>query len=444
MKLSQLYSAILDRKKTLIISTLGVTLASSAITFYLPKTYIAETDIAIDTSKADPITDALMSGQLVPSYLATQTEIIASQQTAVQVVKSLGLSKNKEITSKFLAQTGGVGDIDAWLADILLKNLDVKSSLDSNVIRITYASLDPTDAASVANQFVSAYKDIIISFRSESARQSNKFFENQIKILQRKLEDSQTNLTNYQKMMGIVTSEDRVDTEQQKLDALSLQLVSARNDEITARSKISANNNIAADVLNNPLVQQLKIQVAIARSKMNSVAANSGKNSPQFKQAAAELSATESQLNQSIQQYSASLIDISKSAEQRVYDLEKAVQKQKDYILELKSQYSRLSILQHEVDNAQKVYDAALMKLSTSTMESNSNVTNVAVLRSATPPSRPSKPNIVINTIAGLFIGFMLGLMKILITELTNRRIRIASDVEEVKGLKLLADFTKE
>lgn len=443
MKLNQLYSAILDRKKTLIVSTLGVTLASCAITSFLPKTYIADTAIALDTSKADPITDALMAGQLVPSYLATQTEIIGSRQTAIQVVRSLGLSKNKEITAKFLAETGGVGDIDSWLADFLLKNLDVKSSLDSNVIHISYASLDPSDAANVANQFVAAYKDIIVSMRSDSARQSNKFFENQIKLLQRKLEDAQNNLTNYQKMMGIVTSEDKVDTEEQKLDALSLQLVSARNDEITARSKISANGNVASDVLNNSFIQQLKIQVALQQAKMNSIAANNGKNNPEFKQAAAELHGAESQLNQAIQQYTASLVDLSKSAEQRVSDLEKAVQNQKDNILELKSQHSRLSILQHEVDNAQQVYDAALMKLSTSTMESNSNVTNVAILKSATPPLRPSKPNMIVNSFAGIFIGFMLGLMKVLITELTNRRVRIAGDVEDIQGLKVLADFTK-
>lgn len=112
--------------------------------------------------------------------------------------------------------------------------------------------------------------------------------------------------------------------------------------------------------------------------------------------------------------------------------------------MQLKKQRSRLDILQRGVDSAQRVYDLAMQKLAESAMESNSNATNVAVLKAAPEPTRHSKPKLLINLILALFLGGLLGIGFALMLELQDRRIRSTADLEQLLKLPVLADLTGE
>ena len=75
--------------------------------------------------------------------------------------------------------------------------------------------------------------------------------------------------------------------------------------------------------------------------------------------------------------------------------MQTALAEQKGKVLELKAQRSQMDILQRGVDSAQRIYDIAQQKLAESAMESNSNVTNVAVLKAA-----PAKSIAPVGTVA--------------------------------------------
>ena len=421
-----------------------IVITALILSLVLPKQYTAEAVIAIDTVKIDPISNMPMSGQLVPSYLATQVDILASHQTALKVVELLKLDSFAEAREQFEDEAKGKGDIRDWLADNLLKNLDVKPSRESNAISLQYTSPDPAFASTLANTFVEAYKQVIIEIRASSAQQNSIFFQQQMTSLQQKLEAAQKKLADYQQSQGIVATDERMDIETQKLAEISSQLVNAQAQRIDAVSRQQQGKDVAPDVLNNPLIQQLKGQLAQQEANFKQLAAKEGPNHPQYKQAQAELSATKAQLSALINQYSKGLTNTAENAQQRLDNLQQALIEQKGKVLALKAQRAELDILQRGVDNAQRIYDLAMQKLAESAMESSSDATNVAVLKAAPEPIKHSKPKLLINLILACFLGSLLGVSFALLLELQDRRIRTAADIEQLLKVPMLADLSGE
>lgn len=441
----QQFLLILRARRKVLLGVWGfVVLIAVAISLLLPKQYTAEAVIAIDTVKLDPISNMPMSGQLIPGYLATQVDILTSHETALKVVDQLGLDQLPEANKQFVDDTEGKGSLRDWLADNLLKNIEVKPSRESNAISLSYTSPDPAFASTMANSFIDAYKQINIDMRSSSAQQNNLFFREQLDGLQKKLELAQSALSDYQQAQGIVATDERLDIETQRLAEISSQLVATQGQSIDANSRIQNRQNIAPDVLNNPLIQQQKSNIAQLEGKLRQMAVKEGPNHPQYQQAQAELSSARAQMEGLVRQYTAGLANSAENTQQRLEQLNHAQSQQKERVLQLKKQRSRLDILQRSVDSAQRVYDLAMQRLAESAMESNSNATNIAILKAAPEPVQPSKPKTIINLILAFFSGFLLGVGSALILEIRDRRARSAFDVEQALNLPMLADMTEK
>lgn len=441
MSFPQFLKILFARKNIVIGVMLSIVITTSVVSFLLPKQYTAEADIAIDTVKVDPISNMPMSGQLIVGYMATQVDIIGSHNTARKVVEITGLAKLPEAQVKFQEATKGHGDIVDWLADSIVKDLSIRPSRESNVISLSYTSSDPAFASTMANAFVDAYRKEIVDMRSNLAQQNQDFFEQQIKSLKIKLLLAQNKLSEYQREQGIVASDERIDVENQRLNDLSAQVVATQGQLIDAQSRMRRGDLVEPDVLNNPLIQQLKSQLAMQDSKFKQIAAKEGPNHPAYQQAQAEVSATRLQLKNQIAQYSNSLTSTAANFAERLANLQKALDAQKLHVLKLKSQRSQLDIMQQDVNNAQQIYQKAIQKLSESVMESNSNLTNVSVLKSAPQPLQPSKPKVFINIVLSIFMGFFVGSCVALILELVNKKIRSVADIEQQLNTPVFASI---
>lgn len=81
---------------------------------------------------------------------------------------------------------------------------------------------------------------------------------------------------------------------------------------------------------------------------------------------------------------------------------------QKAKVLKLKEQYDEIAMYKREVENAQRAYDVAMQRAGQTRMESEMNQTNISVLNSALPPSKHTKPRLLLNMISSIFLGTML------------------------------------
>lgn len=440
----QQFLLILRARYIAALTTLLLTVAIvTGISLWLPKEYSASAAVVVDVKSPDPVTGMMLQGLMAPGYMATQIDIINSDRTAKSVVKSLNLEKSSTIQEMWVDATKGKGQLIDWLSKLLQKNLDVKPSRESNVISINYTATDPAFAATVANAFAQAYIDVNLDLRLAPARQYASFFADQTKTARDKLEQAQKALSDYQQANGITSADDRLDYETAKLNETSSQLTGIQAQTTDSQSKRqSGKADTVAEVMQSPLINSLKTDVARLEAKLTESSGNLGKNHPQTQRTESELATVKAQLEQEIRKVTSSIETTYQISKQREEQLHAALNAQKSRVLVLNKQRDELNVLRREVESAQRIFDSMSARASQSSVESQTNQTNIAVLNPAVAPTSASKPRVLLNIVVAMFLGSLLGIGLALALELNNRRVRSSEDLADALDVPLLGQLS--
>lgn len=425
---------------------LAVLAVVAVISLLTPKKYVSELALVVALQGNDPMKESSLAPQLVPTYLATQTEIIRSRNVALKVIEKMGLATKPEVVASWRA-SGGDSDLTSWLVDNVLRAVDAKTARSSNIIRISYGSTDPVDAAAMANAFAEAYIQTSLELQVDPARRQVSWFEQQVSQLRDELVAAQSRLSKYQSDHGVLgVDAARMDVENARLQEISNQLVAVQAAMFDANSRsqqITSSDQLDSlpDLLKNPTIQNLKSELARAESKLAEVSERYGVNHPQYIASTAEVTALKSKLNVEIGVTRGSLVQNAAQARRQVGDVQKALEEQKDRIIALKRQQDELSVLNRDVESARTAYDAALQQANQTKLESRVDRSNVAILNQATPPLLPDSPKLLLNLVVGLFAGVALAVGLILTMEVCNRRLRSAEDLADFTDLPVLAEL---
>ncbi len=440
MTLQQFLLILRARARVALYTLLATVLTTLVVSLLLPKQYTASTGVVIDVKSPDPIMGMVLPGMISPGYMATQVDIINSDRVAQRVVKLLRMDENPTIQEQWKGDTDGKGDIVVWLANLLQKKLDVKPSRESNVININYTGADPAFAAALANAYAQAFIDVSLDLKVEPARQNALWFEGQTKMARDKLEAAQKALSSYQQKAGIVATEERFDFETAKLSELSTQLTLVQGQTADSHSKTkSGGADTLAEVMQNPLIQGLKSDIARLDAKLQESNINLGKNHPQTQRVESELASLRSKLAAETKAVSSSLGTSYQVGKQKEVELRQAIEDQKARLLDLSKQRDEISVLKRDVESAQRAFEGVSQRSSTTRLESLSVQTNAVVLTPAAPPGGHSKPKVLLNVLVSIFLGTLLGVGAALMLELGDRKVRSAQDLAEAIELPLLA-----
>ncbi|MBK7005650.1 MAG: chain length determinant protein EpsF [Burkholderiales bacterium] len=439
----QQFLLILRARYKIALLVFVLTVATTAtVSLLMQKQYTASAAVLVDVKSPDPVTGQLLAGMMAPGYMATQIDIINSDRVARQVITSLGMDRSPAIQSQWQEATQGKGQLADWLANLLQKSLEVKPSRESNVININYTGADPEFAAAVANGFAKAYIDVNLDLRLAPARQFAAFFEEQTKAAREKLEQAQSALSTYQQANGITSADERLDFETAKLNETSSQLTGVQGQTTDSQSKRNSGKaDTVAEVMQNPLVNNLKAEVARLEAKLTESNVNLGKNHPQTQRTEAELATLRTQLEAEIRKVTSSIETSYQVGKQREVQLKGALANQKARVLMLNKQRDELNVLRRDIETAQRAYEAVAQRASQTNVESQATQTNIAMLNPASPPADPSKPRVFLNILVSIFLGTMLGVGLALALELLNRRVRSADDLTEALGIPLLGSI---
>lgn len=445
MKFQQVLLILRARYRVIIAALLLIVAASIVINLLMPKKYQASTTLVVNYKGADPVSGAMMPSGMISGYMATQGDIIQSKTVALGVVDALRLAELSTVQRDFQQATEGRGDIRDWLAELLLRNVNVVPARESSVITITFTGTDPAFAAAVANAFAAEYQKTSIQLKVQPLKQASAYFNEQLRELRDKLEQAQTRLSTYQQDNGLVSVDQRLDVETARLNELSSQLVLVQSQAADAASRQNTARGVAGespDVVANPLVQNLKASLAQAEARLSDLAQRLGANHPQYQGAKADVDKQRAELAAQMNITYGSLGGVARNVRQRQAQLEAAVAAQKARILELNSARDKLAILARDVDSAQRTYDAASARFSQTSIEGNANQTDVAVLSPALAPTRPSSPRMLLNVFVAILFGTGFGMGLALLLEMIDRRVHSADDVLDLQ-IPVLAAWSR-
>jgi chain length determinant protein EpsF len=444
MSLKQYLSILWARKWLLLSVFLVVTAIGIAATLLWPKQYTAESSLVVDI-RIDPVLGALAPALAAPTYMATQVEILKSERVASRVVKMLGVERSPAAVQQWRDETGAKIPLDRYFANLLQKGLVVEPARSSNVLTIAFSARDAIFAQAAANAFAQAYQDISVELRVAPARQSATFLDDQTKTLRTNLEQAQTRLSKFQQEKGIVVSDERLDQETARYNALVAQLAQAQAEQVeTTTRQRNSGTETSPDVLGSPTVQSLKAQLATAEAKLTEMSAILGKNHPARIQMEAQVAEIKAQLAAEVRRVSGGASTLNRGSGQKIAELKTLVDEQKKNVLAMRADKDQIAVYLRDVDTAQRAYDAVTSRVGLLTLESQNNQANTRLLSPAVEPLEPSRPKLLTGIVGSVLVGLILALLAAVGLELLDRRVRDPIDLVALAGVPVIGVLRPE
>lgn len=443
----QQFLAILKARRILFIAVLmAVLIPAIVVSLLLPKRYSALASVVLEV-RPDPVSGFSYQSLMTPSVVATQIDIIKSERVARRVVRTLRLSENSAIREQWQNEARAGVDIETWLVDLFERQLDVAPSRESSVISIGYSAPDPQFAAGMANAFAQAYLETLLDLRVDPAKQYSSFFELRAKEARAKVEEAQTRLSTFQRDSGVIMTDERMDIENQRLNELSSQYVTLQSMAADTGSRQAQANAGAADkmleVTNNPVVGGLRADLSRQEARLQEMNSRLGEQHPQVQELKANISELRSRLDLEIKRLTAGVGVTNSITRQRESQVRAELEAQRAKVLKMKQVRDEGIMILRDVDNANRAFDQIQQRLTQSSLESQVTATNMSLLTSASPPAKPSFPKIPLNVALALFVGLLLGAGVVIAAELRDRRVRAATDINDLLGLPLLGVMPK-
>lgn len=418
-----------------LVATVSIAVLASLL---LPAKYKSTGAVVIDIKSPDPINGMVVQGNIAGGYIATQVSVIQSERVTRKVIKSLRLDESPVLLQQWRDETDSNGDFQSWLSDILVRKLEVTPARDASVIEITYASADPKFAAAMAAAYIQAYLDTTVELRIEPAKRFTGIFDEQIRQSREKLEAAQARLSDAQKDTGLLVTDERLDVENNRLAELTSQVVQLQALSAESGSRKAQTGANTIEVLNNPVISNLKSLQAQQEARLKEVSAQMGPAHPQVLQLQANISELKAKIDAEIARVASSVGINNTVAQSREGQARAALQAQREKLLKLRAQRDQVSVLQRDVENAQRSYDTLQARALQTSMESQATQTNVSLLRAPTPPSLASFPKLWLNTVVSVFLGALLGIGLALFNEMRRRRLRSEEDIVNLLNVPMM------
>ena len=441
------FLSILRARKWVALLVFVLVVSTTLVTsLLLPKNYTASASVVVDF-KPDPLTAGLYGSSPPLALMATQVDVINSERVALRAIRTLKLADSPKVREQWKEATNGEGSIELWMVELFHRQMLVLPSRESSVITVTYRSPDPRFAAAMANAFVQAYLETSLELRVDPARQYSAFFDLRAKEARETLEKAQTRLSSFQTNNGIIANDERFDVENAKLNELSSQVLALQALAAESSSRqtqaTSGQSDRIQEVLNNPVIGALKADASRAEGHLQELSARLGEANPQVLQARANIDELRARIEAETRRVTGGVTVSNNINRQREAQIRAGLEAQRANVLRMKAVRDEGTVIQRDVENAQRAYDAIFARLNQSTLESQTTQSNVNLLTQATPPNEPSSPKILLNTALAALVGALLAGAVPLLLELRDRRARGAADVAAFLRLPVIGVMSR-
>lgn len=338
--------------------------------------------------------------------------------------------------------------------EILRDNLQIAPIRLSRLVDIHFTSPDPSFSARVANAWAENFIQTNLERKVQATSYGRDLLQRELAQAKDKLDESQRQLVGYASQQRIInlpsqtngngtTSERSIVADE--LTALNNSLSEAVADRVQAeaRSQRSGGAGTSSEALRNQAINGLRQRRAELSAEYERLLVQF---EPQYPQARAlktqldqidrSIQREENRVSGTIQAEYAQAIDRERSLRQRVEQL-------KANFLEMRRRSIQYNIYQQEVDTNRALYDGLLQRFKEIGVAGGVGVNNVAIVDPADTPQRPSSPRLLINILASLLAGVVLGAALAFALEQVDEAIADPAEVERRLGLPLLGSVPR-
>lgn len=402
------------------------------------------------------------------SFYKTQYEILKSRTLAAKVVRALALDRNSyfarkpSLVGRFLSSLGSLFSsesrsratarqradilgVKAEIIDEYLAGLTIRPEYETRLAEVAYTSPDPVLAAKITNAHVQAYIQDGYERRSHSNEAAQRFLEGQLGELEKRVEKSEAALNDYRRDRGIVafSIDDKNQMVSDRMAALNKALVDAEETRIALQADVETinNNNYDAvpEVVSNVLIQNLKVELSRLQGRYANMASQFTPDYPDVARLHAQLQEVQRREQQEINRVVSSIKSKYQSALDRETQIKNQLEGEKTHVMSLNDASLQDAVLSREVDTNRTLYKSVLERIKVLGVSSESQVTNVSVVDTASVPTGPSSPKKRLSLVLSGFLALMLGIGVAFVLERSDTGLKSADEVQQYLRLPNLA-----
>lgn len=450
---------------------------AAAVALSLPPRYVAEARVQVGVPALRVMAVESLVSDVSPDADRVQNESFAvqSRDLAAQVVDRLNLTASPEFNpvlakppawrgyldpARYIALLpGDLGRVEEEatvpptpeetrqrVVDNLLGHLDVAVLGRSHVLSIKAEALQPTTAATIANTVATLYLDRQRQDKIDAASQAEKYLQTRIAELRDQVQKSETAIEEYRRKYGLYVGASTGVTSQQMTE-INSQLIVAQTARAQADAKLreaealkgASGGESMPDVLNSPLIQSLKQQLAEAERKLAEASASYGNRHPQVVSARAEAASLRSKVGAEVAKTIDSLRREARTAAARYDMLSQNFERTKQQMGGDNDRMIRLGALERDAAVDRNLLESMLARVKQTGGQDAIQQPNAKLISSAAPPGRPSYPPKMLLIFLGCAGGLLVGAALALLRDGVDRSFRRADQIEALTGFPVLA-----
>jgi succinoglycan biosynthesis transport protein ExoP len=436
VSVSQVLVILLRRGWIVALAFLTTMVVAGGVLLFVPSRYDAIATASIDPGSLNPISETAdaAGGSMIMLMQGNMISLVTSERVALDVVKRLNLTASPQVQESFRESNSfGRESVEDWMASILLKNVDPKFNLGTNVLSIKYKSNDPNQAALIANAFLAATIDGTVAMKAAAADQTARWFAPQLEDLRKELDAARTALATFQAKANMVAPTTGGDSETSQYMAISGELSSATAALTAFQSRLESGSTELSNDPSDPDLQVLaglKDRLSTTEAAIESAKGFLGANNPKMLADQANLASIRKQIAEATDKMRQHLKERIATTRSQIASLEAAQAQAQKKLIDVQGQRDRMGELQRDVGFRLEQLNGRERAAEQAKLQSKLTFSDITVLDKATPPIDPAFPKPLIVVPVGIAAGLALGLLLALLAEATDRRVRFPSDLE--------------
>ena len=310
----------------------------------------------------------------------------------------------------------------------------------TNIIRVAYQDIDPVRGRDLVNMLAAVYLERSISMKTEEARKSVEFIEQQLTEVRTFLDSAEQSLETFKRDTGIVRLDTEAEALIEQLTAVEKErsAVSLRRRQVdfaleTLRQAIAQGQGYAPSVLlDDPVVAALSQKLAELEIAKRGLMVEVTEAHPSAR-------ALRDQLRQTQSKLLATYDSTRRSLTVRLETLSADMSRYETGLKRLPKAEQQLARLTRLATVNADIYTFLLQKHEEARIARAATISNISVIDPAITPQRPVKPNKKKNLLLGLIVGLMLGVGLAFFQEYLDDTIKDADTAKRILGLPVLS-----
>ncbi|AVZ30699.1 GumC family protein [Nodularia spumigena] len=447
-------------------SVFGIT---SFVTFNQKPIYEAEGKLIFDKQNSVSSLTGVSEGVGELSGLTNSSNPL---ETQAEIIRSHPLIQKTIVDLQLKDQEG-----EPLKIDHVLGSLKVQAIRGTDLLQLSYRSVDPEVGKAVVNKLMNVYIDDNVMTNRSQATAAREFLNKQLPLVEKQVAESELALRQFKEKYEVVLLEEEAKQGVERLYQISNQITllrarlidaSSRSDALQNQLALNTQKATALSTLSQSRAvqqvlseyQKVQDQLAVERSRLTDehpVVVNLLNKEQALKEqlegritqtlgSSQPIPEQDLQIGELKQALTANLVQVEVERlglENQVGVLTNAFKQDRARLKILPKLEQQQLQLQRQLQVARTTYEQMLRRLQEVQVAENQNVGNARIVSQALLPEKSVSPRINLNLALGGFLGILLAVGSALLLDALDKSVQTAAEAEQLLDYPLLGKIPK-